>query len=201
MRLKVIVGQIIKDGVTIFCDLTEYISQGLWACEYDNSQSPALAEIEFQPNMQRHNEDLFASTVEHFLRVFDQKNAIILQDEHRRRKLEVQEYLSDWNLARQKRDEMLGFSDWVTLPDVALDETKKAEWLSWRNELRNITSSFATPADIVWPEPPAGASWKITERYESAVGNYSRRKEFLANWAELPSVSSLSQYEESGGWY
>lgn len=204
MRLKVIVGscptdgEITKDGVTIKCDMTEYMSQGVWALTYDNSTTPITCDIEF--NDGRHNEELYASTVEYFLNVFDQKNTLILQDEHRRRKLMAEDYLTDWSIARMKRDELLSLTDWITLPDVNMDADLKSSWLSWRSQLRDITSSAATPGEISWPVPPSNLG-KVNERYNTLLENYSNRKAFLENWTETPSVSGLEAYETSGTWF
>lgn len=204
MRLKVIVGkypsdgEITKNGVTIKCDMTEYISQGVWSLTYDNSVSPTECSIEF--NDGRENDELFASTVEYFLNVFDQKNTIILQDEHRRRKLMAEEYLNDWSIARRKRDELLSLTDWITLPDVNMATELKNQWLSWRSQLRDITDSASTPGGISWPAPPSDLG-NVTARYNMLLENYSNRKNFLENWVEVPSVSSLEEYEESGTWF
>lgn len=54
---------------------------------------------------------------------------------------------------RQKRDSLLKQSDWTQLSDVALTSEKKAEWATYRQELRDITNSPDFP-NVVFPTEP-----------------------------------------------
>jgi hypothetical protein len=36
----------------------------------------------------------------------------------------------------------------------AMDETQKQAWREYRQALRDIPQVFATPEDVIWPEPP-----------------------------------------------
>ena len=45
-----------------------------------------------------------------------------------------------WKYIRKKRDARLQASDWTQLPDAPLTAEKKAEWATYRQELRDITT-------------------------------------------------------------
>jgi IS1 family transposase len=63
-----------------------------------------------------------------------------------------------------KRDEKLQASDWTQLPDVPLTAEQKAEWATYRQELRDyinnnreqIATQFCTSDEVVvnFPTPP-----------------------------------------------
>ena len=67
----------------------------------------------------------------------------------------VQDGMDDeqWVAVRASRDQRLQFSDWTVLPDVPLTIEKKAEWETYRQELRDITDQ-PDPFNINWPTPP-----------------------------------------------
>jgi hypothetical protein len=50
-----------------------------------------------------------------------------------------------------KRDKLLFESDWTQMPDVVL--SNKAEWATYRQELRDITTQ-SNPFNIIWPSKP-----------------------------------------------
>jgi len=58
---------------------------------------------------------------------------------------------------RNRRDLLLAESDWTQAADSPLSDSKKAEWATYRQQLRDITSSYTTDSaisDIVFPTPP-----------------------------------------------
>jgi hypothetical protein len=57
-----------------------------------------------------------------------------------------------WNSIRDRRNKLLGFSDWTQLQD-APKETSKL-WKSYRKELRDIPQNYKNPWDVVWPNKP-----------------------------------------------
>ena len=79
----------------------------------------------------------------------------------------------DWNLGtnswdlnsealmgtlRQKRDNVLTLCDWTQIPDAPLTDSKKAEWATYRQALRDLpanNSSITLLADATWPTQPA----------------------------------------------
>ena len=70
-------------------------------------------------------------------------------------------YVSGDNEAkvRFQRNMLLGTTDWTQLPDSPLTDTKKAEWATYRQQLRDMMSSYTdsesnTVEAITWPTPP-----------------------------------------------
>jgi len=59
-----------------------------------------------------------------------------------------------WTVVRGKRNNKLGSCDYTRLDDVPLTDEKKAEWETYRQELRDITDQ-PDPFNIDWPTPPA----------------------------------------------
>lgn len=55
---------------------------------------------------------------------------------------------------KAERNKLLLTSDWTQLPDVPL--TNKAEWATYRQELRDIPEQTGYPTNVVWPVAPAG---------------------------------------------
>lgn len=63
-------------------------------------------------------------------------------------------------LIRQRRYQLLTWSDWTQIPDAPLTDKEKAEWAAYRQELRDMTTVFADAVnneDIVWPKNPNDA--------------------------------------------
>jgi len=58
-----------------------------------------------------------------------------------------------WENVRNERNTMLSECDWTQLPDSPLTEEKKAEWITYRQSLRDITLQ-QDPFNIVWPTKP-----------------------------------------------
>tara|TARA_B100000963_G_scaffold360681_1_gene392517 strand:- start:1189 stop:1581 length:393 start_codon:yes stop_codon:yes gene_type:complete len=59
---------------------------------------------------------------------------------------------------RQRRDIMLSACDWTQAPDSPLSDSKKTEWQTYRQALRDITNTYPNPAekeDVTWPTPPS----------------------------------------------
>jgi len=65
-------------------------------------------------------------------------------------------YVAGWdNEGRGNRDGMLTASDWTQLADSPLAAPKKAEWATYRQELRDLPATYPTYGDVVWPTEPA----------------------------------------------
>jgi len=60
---------------------------------------------------------------------------------------------SSWANLRVERNALLASSDWTQSPDSPLDEAK-AEWATYRQELRDLPASTEDPANPTWPEVP-----------------------------------------------
>jgi hypothetical protein len=59
-----------------------------------------------------------------------------------------------WDNIRAERDSLLAASDWTQMPDSPLNGEQKNAWADYRQELRDLPQSFATPDEVVWPEAP-----------------------------------------------
>jgi hypothetical protein len=62
-----------------------------------------------------------------------------------------------WKYVRIQRDAKLYSCDWTLMSDSPLSDSKKTEWQTYRQALRNVpatNSSITVLADIVWPTEP-----------------------------------------------
>ena len=59
-----------------------------------------------------------------------------------------------WDNIREIRNQLISKTDWTQLADSPLTETEKAAWVIYREELRDITESFNSPSEVIWPEAP-----------------------------------------------
>lgn len=57
-----------------------------------------------------------------------------------------------WDQIKNERNALLLESDWTQLPDVSLPN--KEEWKIYRQKLRDITTVFSNPQEVVFPEKP-----------------------------------------------
>ena len=62
--------------------------------------------------------------------------------------------VDNWEIIRKKRNTLLTACDWTQVPDSPLSTEKKQEWVAYRAQLRDITSAFQTPSDVLWPDVP-----------------------------------------------
>jgi hypothetical protein len=63
-----------------------------------------------------------------------------------------------WIYVRSKRDAKLKGSDWTQMPDSPLTDSKKAEWATYRQALRDLPSKHSGETDvtkIVFPTKPS----------------------------------------------
>ena len=70
----------------------------------------------------------------------------------------TQTTLDPWINIKEKRNNFLISSDWTQATDSPLSDSKKAEWQTYRQALRDIptTNADATNRKTVnWPTPPA----------------------------------------------
>jgi hypothetical protein len=56
-----------------------------------------------------------------------------------------------WADIRSKRDGLLAETDWWAVSDRAMSASEAA----YRQALRDVPQTFASPADVVWPTKPA----------------------------------------------
>ena len=65
----------------------------------------------------------------------------------------------DFSFIRSNRDAKLRDSDWTQVADSPLTDEKKAEWVTYRQTLRDLTKNlpedFDTLDGYAWPEQPS----------------------------------------------
>ena len=57
----------------------------------------------------------------------------------------------DLNELRTQRDKIIARTDWWMMPD----RTATDEQIAYRQALRDITDTYTSLEDVVWPTPPA----------------------------------------------
>jgi hypothetical protein len=57
-------------------------------------------------------------------------------------------------VARQKRQELLEDTDWITIRSYETNQPVPQDWLLYRQQLRDITNQAGWPVDIIWPTKP-----------------------------------------------
>ena len=60
-----------------------------------------------------------------------------------------------WIDIRKKRDKLLAESDRYMLSDYPISEAQKSAYESYRQELRDLPTTFSSSDSVVYPEPPA----------------------------------------------
>ena len=69
------------------------------------------------------------------------------------------EYLNSstflWMKLRSERDNLLLSSDFTQLGDIGLSESKKTQWINYRQELRDLPANTSDPANPNWPTKPS----------------------------------------------
>ena len=58
-----------------------------------------------------------------------------------------------WEQIRSQRDALLKDSDWSVASDATPKPSKEA-WLTYRQSLRDLPSTFKDPSEVIWPELP-----------------------------------------------
>jgi len=56
---------------------------------------------------------------------------------------------------RDARNKLLADTDWTRMDDNGLDDDDRELWGIYRQELRDITETYSSLDDVVWPEAPA----------------------------------------------
>ena len=69
----------------------------------------------------------------------------------------VSQTVDFWNAVRSERNALLASSDWTQLSDSALSDSKKTEWATYRQALRDVPSnnlSASVRSDVNFPTEP-----------------------------------------------
>jgi len=70
----------------------------------------------------------------------------------------VAQTVSIWSTVRGQRNTLLNESDWTQVADSPLTDSKKAEWVTYRQTLRDLPSAQSSVTDIdniTWPTEPS----------------------------------------------
>jgi len=91
-----------------------------------------------------------------FQKIVDGENVDLSEDE---KALAIAKY--EENIAaipmkelREIRHGMLIQTDWTQGSDSPLDDATKAQWATYRQALRDITDTYTSLDDVVWPTKP-----------------------------------------------
>lgn len=68
--------------------------------------------------------------------------------------IEAELYENDLNDLRNERNNLLAQSDWTQSPDSPLSDSKKTEWATYRQQLRDFPSSNPDLANPIFPTKP-----------------------------------------------
>jgi len=60
-----------------------------------------------------------------------------------------------WAQIRERRNQLLDSSDWATMPDTSGSNANRLAWVQYRQLLKNIPQTYASPDLVVWPVAPA----------------------------------------------
>jgi hypothetical protein len=60
---------------------------------------------------------------------------------------------AQWSVVRAERNKLISNTDWTQLPDAPLTNLETADWGSYRQALRDITTQ-SDPFNINWPVSP-----------------------------------------------
>ena len=56
---------------------------------------------------------------------------------------------------RNKRNSLLSQSDWTQMPDSPVTDSKKTEWATYRQQLRDLPANTSDPSSPNYPSPPS----------------------------------------------
>lgn len=69
----------------------------------------------------------------------------------------VEQSIDFWETIRLQRNELLNQSDWTQVNDSPLSDSKKQEWATYRQSLRDLPATYQSVnniADVIFPTMP-----------------------------------------------
>jgi hypothetical protein len=60
----------------------------------------------------------------------------------------------DWESVRQMRNSILEATDWIVVSSLEKNIDVPENWKSYRQELRDITDTYSSLEDVIFPNPP-----------------------------------------------
>ena len=141
--------RIIGIGTTIISGIgtdMSWIPSDVHAVHWDGSSG----EIEY--NDRKANLDITS------IGIYSQAETTFNNEIQRRKDLD-DEYVNSstflWMKLRSERDNLLLSSDFTQLGDIGLSESKKTEWINYRQALRDLPANTSDPANPTWPTKPS----------------------------------------------
>lgn len=61
---------------------------------------------------------------------------------------------TNWRIFRGERDALLMATDWTQAPDSPLSDTKKNDWATYRQNLRDLPGTVSDPSNASFPTKP-----------------------------------------------
>ena len=77
--------------------------------------------------------------------------ALVMRDEQ---DLDQEKHDLEMLLFKRTRNTLLAASDWTQTPDSPLSNSKKQEWATYRQALRDLPANTADPSNPSWPTQP-----------------------------------------------
>jgi hypothetical protein len=62
-----------------------------------------------------------------------------------------------WRLITQYCESLIDQCNWTQVSDSGLTFAQQTAWLNYRQALREVKETYATPEVVVLPDPPEGA--------------------------------------------
>lgn len=69
----------------------------------------------------------------------------------------IEQSIDFWETIRLQRNELLNQSDWTQVNDSPLSDSKKQEWATYRQSLRDLPATYQSVnniADVIFPTMP-----------------------------------------------
>jgi len=66
----------------------------------------------------------------------------------------IERHKDEWIAVKEQRNKLLLASDWTQLLDVVMDKDTREAWQAYRQALRDITGTFESPNEVIFPEQP-----------------------------------------------
>lgn len=95
--------------------------------------------------------EITAAQHEYFLRELNLNGKVLQVDENNSISVVDRVVTRTWRDIRSMRNVRLSKTDYTQVSDWPGD---KEAWATYRQELRDITTTFSDPASVVWPTPP-----------------------------------------------
>lgn len=106
-------------------------------------------------NYSSYPEDVISLTKEEhtfYIKELNTNNKIIVVTDNTITLQEKPKPVLTWEDIRTKRNRLLELTDYTQLSDFP--ETNKSAWSTYRQTLRDIPQTYATPEEVIWPTPP-----------------------------------------------